>query len=88
MKQEDRFRSILKEFIELEYEKVSASAIGIFFYGFVFGIIFAYSNLAPLSVGLVGGYVIARQNYPLVNYFISQISNYIMVRWDSIKKSV
>ena len=83
MKQDDKLKQLFKDHIEEEYEKLSSSVIAIFMYGFMCGIIFAYSNLAPLTIGMAGGYAIAKQNYQVVNYAITKMTDYMTVTWET-----
>lgn len=49
-----------------------------FTYGVGFGIIIAYLNIAPLLIGVVVGYTLAKQNHPLVDQFITRASFILM----------
>lgn len=76
-KTEERLKITIKEYIEEKNREISSNIITIFLWGFGFGMVFAYANIAPLVIGMVLGYFLAKKNIPFIDYFIQKFVSYI-----------
>jgi len=87
MKAEDKFTNAIRKVTEDEYERISEYILHVFFAGFVCGIMFALSSLAPLSIGVVGGYVLAKKNFTAVNLSVLKLTAFLTKKWENVKKN-
>lgn len=69
-KTEEKFKLIIKEYIDEKQKDVSANALSILLWGFWIGVLFAYANIAPLMIGIIFGYAVAKKEVPFVDYYI------------------
>ena len=76
-KTEERLKITIKEYMEDKNREISSNIITIFLWGFSFGMIFAYANIAQLIIGMVFGYFLAKKNIPFIDYFIQKFVSYI-----------
>ena len=86
MKAEDKFTNAIRKVTEEEYSRISEYVLHIFFSGFVCGIMFALSSLAPLSIGIIGGYILAKKDFTLINITFVRLSTYLTEKWHYVKK--
>ena len=86
MKVEDKLTSAIRKVTTEEYDRISEYVLHIFFAGFVAGILFSLSNLAPLSIGIMGGYILAKKNFTMMNMAVTRLTMFLTVRWSNIEK--
>ena len=69
-------KTMLKEYLEerhdVLYTKTIEHSTGIFMWGVMFGIVLYCTYLAPLFIGMLVGFSIAKKDIPIVNYVISK----------------
>ena len=73
-KTEERLKSIIKEYLDERQDSLEKVLIektmGIFLVGTVAGILLAYTSIAPLTIGLIVGYTIAKRNVPIIDHYL------------------
>lgn len=80
-KTEARMKETLKEYLGEQQEKMQkellSNANSVFALGFLVGLIFTYSSLTPLIIGLASGYCIAKKEIPLIDAVVLKITMWI-----------
>ena len=70
-KSEERVKELLKEYIDERRQiidnQVTSATTGIFLWGFLTGIVVAYTGMWPFLIGTVVGYCAAKKEYPVIN---------------------
>ena len=67
-------KELLKEYLEDRMSEVNNGIMTIFIWGFMFGVIFAYTNMTSLIVGSVLGYITAKKQIPFIEYGIIKLT--------------
>ena len=76
-KTEERLKSTIKEYLDEKQVEISSHVATIFLWGFVSGMLFAYSSLASVTIGLAAGYALAKKDIPLLDFAIIKFSTYL-----------
>ena len=82
-KTEEKLKLAVKEYLEDKQRDIASNIINIFVWGFVFGVLFAYANVAPLIIGIVIGYALAKKELPFIDYYI--IKFFSMIDYKKLK---
>lgn len=77
-KAEDTIKCAIKEATQEQHKEISDHVMGIFVWGFGFGIITAYSHIAPIMIGILLGYYVAKQNIYVLDNRVSAASEYVI----------
>jgi uncharacterized membrane protein YqgA involved in biofilm formation len=84
---EDNIRSTIRESIDERHREISSHILAIFIWGFGFGMVAAYSNLAPLAIGTVLGYYVGKQDFTLIDYGVDRATGLLLkIRSDVMPK--
>ena len=76
-KSEERIKDLLKEYIDERRQtvddQVATNTAGIFLWGFLCGVVVAYTGFWPFLIGVIVGHYSAKKNNPVVSniYLIS-----------------
>ena len=70
-KSEERIKVLLKEYIDERRQtidnQVTTTTTGIFLWGFLSGIVVAYTGVWPFLIGTTVGYCTAKRDHPAIN---------------------
>ena len=77
-KSDERTKAIIKEVVDEQHREISSHILGIFIWGFWFGVVGAYSQTAPIIIGIVMGYILAKKNFTIVDQGICRLTLTLM----------
>ena len=74
-KSEERVKELLSEWLEdrrkILDDRMTSATTGIFIWGFLSGVVIAYTNLWPFLIGILFGYSISKREWPPIDRLYS-----------------
>ena len=75
-KNEILIQSLLNDYFENKIQQINNNIYDIFLTGFIFGALFAYTSLFPITIGIILGYMIARRQINFIDNIVSSIKSF------------
>lgn len=76
-KGEERFKIVIKEYMEEKHKDLAGNVLNIFIWGFGAGLVFAYTSLTPFLIGMIAGYTLAKRDLAIIDVYLVKFATFL-----------